>query len=285
MAQKKNQGGNKRPGATCGLVRTANARLYAEQHGDGEAMLLIPGLGGSGTFWRKQIEYFSRRCRVVTYDHRGVGRSPAAPMHSHVSEMADDALALMEALGLEAAHIVGHSTGGAIGQHLALRSPRRVRSLVLSASWAGPTPLFTDLFRFRRRILLDSGPDSYLFSGSLLVTPAWALEGSYPGMEEVLRQRLDIFPGTEVELGRLNAVMRHDLREQIQAIRVPTGIISARDDNVTPPEMSRELAERIPGAARAQLPEGGHFCPMTVAREYNRALARLLEEIGAFSAG
>ena len=262
------------------LVTAGDARLHVEERGEGEVMLLVPGLGGSGTFWRNQVEHFSSRFRVVTYDHRGVGRSPAAPLHRSVSEMAHDTLALMNALDIEAAHIVGHSTGGAIGQHLALRSPGRVRSLVLSASWAGPTPLFIDLFRIRRKILLESGPESYLFSGSLLVTPAWAMEGSYPGMEELLRQRLDVFPGAEVELGRLNAVMDHDLREQIGAIRVPTGVISARDDNVTPPEMSRELAERIPGAVRVQLPEGGHFCPVTVARGYNRKLEGLLEEIG-----
>ncbi len=267
------------------LLSVGDAELYVEESGDGEAMLLVPGLGGSGTFWRNQVEHFSPRYRVVTYDHRGVGRSPAAPLHSSVGEMADDTLALMDALDIDAAHIVGHSTGGAIGQHLALRSPERLRSLVLSASWAGPTPLFTDLFRTRRRILLESGPESYLFSGSLLVTPAWALESSYPGMEEVLRQRLDVFPGTEVELGRLNAVMGHDLRQEIHEIRVPTGVISARDDNVTPPEMSRELAERIRGAVRVQLPEGGHFCPVTVAREYNRELARLLDGIGASAAG
>ena len=248
-------------------------------------MLLVPGLGGSGTFWRNQVEHFSPRYRVVTYDHRGVGRSPAAPLHRSVGEMADDTLALMDALGIEAAHIVGHSTGGAIGQHLALRVPERLRSLVLSASWAGPTPLFTDLFRVRRKNLLESGPESYLFSGSLLVTPAWALEGSYPGMEEVLRQRLSVFPGAEVELGRLKAVMEHDLREQIGAIRVPTAVISARDDNVTPPEMSRELAEKIPGAVRTLLPEGGHFCPVTVAADYNRELERLLKEIAAGGGG
>ena len=226
------------------------------------------------------MEYFSPRYRVVTYDHRGVGRSPEAPLHRSVGEMADDALALMDALGIEAAHLVGHSTGGAIGQHLALRSPERLRSLVLSASWPGPTPLFTDLFRIRRRILLDSGPESYLFSGSLLVTPAWALEGSYPGMEEVLRRRLDVFPGTEVELGRLNAVMSHDLREQIRAIRVPTGVISARDDNVTPRECQR-TRPRIPGAVRLNCQKAGTSADhRSVARNYNRELGRLLDEIG-----
>ncbi len=238
-------------------------------------------VGGSGTFWRSQAELLAPRYRVVTYNHRGVGRSPKAPLHHSVSEMANDALALMDALGIEAAHLIGHSTGGAIGQHLALRTPARVRSLLLSASWAGPTPLFIELFQLRRKILLDAGVESYLFSGSLLVTPAWAIENSYPGMEKLVAERIRVFPGTEVELGRLNAVMTHDLREEIHKIGVPTGVISARDDALTPPGMSRELAERIPGARRVLLPEGGHFCPVTVSEQYNHELSRLLREINS----
>ena len=185
------------------LVESGEAQLFVEEHGKGEAMLLVPGLGGSGTFWRKQVEYFSPRYRVVTYDHRGVGRSPAAPLHDSVGEMADDALALMDALGIEAAHIVGHSTGGAIGQHLALRSPKRVRSLVLSASWAGPAPLFTDLFRvraqdtagLRRRelpVFRKPSCDARLGFGGIL--------SGHGGSSS---PKIGCVPGTEVELGRL----------------------------------------------------------------------------------
>lgn len=261
------------------LISAGNAELYAEQRGEGDILLLIPGLGGSGAFWRNQVEYFSSRYRVITYDHRGVGRSPGAPLHSSVGEMADDALALMDALDIEAAHIIGHSTGGAIGQHLALREPDRVRSLILSSSWAGPTPLFIELFELRRKILVDAGVESYLFSGTLLVTPAWAIEDSYPGRERIVAERLKVFPGLEAELGRLNAVMTHDLREEISGIRVPTGVISAKDDVLTPPGMARELVERIPGARQVLLPEGGHFCTVTVAHQYNREVNRLLQEI------
>ena len=263
------------------LASVGEAELFVEEQGQGDVMLLVAGLGGSGTFWRNQVEHFSPRYRVVTYDHRGVGRSPAAPSHSSVSEMAADTLALMDALGIEAAHIVGHSTGGAIGQHLALRSPHRVRSLVHSASWAGPTPLFVELFKLRRKILLDAGVDSYLFSGTLLVNPAWAIEHAYPGMDRIVAERLTVFPGTDVELGRLNAVLKHDLRDEIHRIRIPTGVISAKDDALTPPGMARELAERIPGARRVLLREGGHFCPITVAQDYNRELSSLLTQLGA----
>ena len=261
------------------LVSTSETELFVEERGEGDVLLLVAGLGGSGTFWRNQVEYFSPHYRVATYDHRGVGRSPAAPLHSNVSEMADDALALMDALDIESAHVVGHSTGGAIGQHLALRAPDRVQSLVLSSSWAGPTPLFVELFQLRRKILLDAGAESYLFSGTLLVTPAWAIEDSYPGRDRIVAERLKVFPGVEAELGRLNAVMTHDLREEIQEIRVPTGVISTKDDVLTPPGMARELADRIPGARRVMLPEGGHFCTVTVADRYNDELSRLLREI------
>ena len=263
------------------LISAGDAELYVEEQGEGEVLLLVAGLGGSGAFWRNQVEYFTPRYRVVTYDHRGVGRSPAAPLHSSVSEMADDALALMDALRIESVHVVGHSTGGAIGQHLALRAPDRIRSLVLSSSWAGPTPLFVELFQLRRKILLDAGAESYLFSGTLLVTPAWAIEDSYPGRDKIVAERLKVFPGVEAELGRLNAVMTHDLREEIQEIRVPTGVISAKDDVLTPPGMARELAERIPGARRVMLPEGGHFCTVTVADRYNDELSRLLRDISS----
>lgn len=261
------------------LVSIGEAKLFVEEQGEGEVLLLVAGLGGSGTFWRRQVAHFAPRYRVVTYDHRGVGRSPKAPLHTSVGEMADDALGLMDALGIDTAHIVGHSTGGAIGQHLALRAPDRVRSLILSSSWAGPRPLFIELFQLRRKILVDAGVESYLFSGTLLVTPAWAIEDAYPGRKKIVAERLKVFPGFEAELGRLNAVMTHDLREEIRRINIPTGIISAKDDVLTPPGMARELAESIPGSRRVLLAEGGHFCTVTVADRYNRELDRLLQDI------
>ena len=156
----------------------------------------------------------------------------------------------MDALALDSAHFVGHSTGGAIGQNIALRAPERVRTLTLSASWAGPTPLFIDTFRVRRDILINSGVRHYMMVGSLLASPAWAIEVGYTGMDDYLAARIASFPGIDVELARLNAVMTHDLRYRLGEIGVPTGVISARDDLLTPLSMSDELAERIPVQCR-----------------------------------
>lgn len=259
------------------LVAINGYELHVEEHGAGEPLLLVAGLGGSGRFWSAQVEALSRHYRVILHDHRGVGRSGPAPLVSNARELADDLLRLMDALGLERAHLVGHSTGGAIGQHIALRAPERLRSLVLSASWAGPTPLFVRTFHTRRDVLINSGPLNYLMVGTLLASPAWWLGPRFRSTEEYFRTRLAEFPGLEVELGRLNAVMTHDLRWRVGEIRTPTMVICARDDQLTPPGMSEELAQRIPGARLEVLPEGGHFCPMTVTADYNERILAFLK--------
>ncbi len=259
-----------------GLVPIGEAQLYTEIHGEGEVVLLVAGLGGSGTFWANQVEPLSRHFRVVLHDHRGVGRSSPAPIISNAGAMADDLLALMNALDIEQAHLVGHSTGGAIGQHIALRTPERLKSLVLSASWAGPTPLFIDTFNMRRDVLINSGVLNYMMVGTLLASPAWWLQERFDSAEEFLRTRIETFPGLETELGRLNAVMTHDLRHRVADIRTPTTVICARDDQLTPPPMSEELADRIPDAQLRILERGGHFCPVTVSKRYNEVLLETL---------
>ena len=260
-------------------VSIGHAELYVEEHGEGEPLLLVAGLGGSGKFWRAQIGAFAETHRVVLHDHRGVGRSGPGPLISGARELAEDLLRLMDALRIERAHLVGHSTGGAIGQHIALEAPERLKSLVLSASWGGPTPLFLQTFHTRRNVLINCGPLDYLMVGTLLAAPTWYLGERFTSTEQYFRERLAEFPGLEIELGRLNAVMRHDLRHRLGEIRVPTFVIGARDDQLTPPTLSEELAARIPGAKLHLLESGGHFCPHTVTDRYNAAVAQFLRSV------
>jgi aminoacrylate hydrolase len=264
-------------GAVGRRVSIGHAELFVEEHGEGEPLVLVAGLGGSGKFWSAQVQALAQHFRVVLHDHRGVGRSGPGPLVSNAAELADDLLRLMDALQIDAAHLVGHSTGGAIGQHIALQAPARLKSLVLSASWAGPTPLFVQTFATRRDVLINSGPLNYLMVGTLLASPAWWLQPRFRSPQDYFRDRLAEFAGLEVELGRLNAVMTHDLRHRVHEIRVPTMVICARDDQLTPRGMSEELAERIPGARLELLPAGGHFCPATVTEEYNARVLGFLQ--------
>ncbi len=267
------------------MTSIGDAELYTETHGQGEDLLLVAGLGGSGSFWRSQVDALAQSYRVTLYDHRGVGRSSPAPLVSTAEQLADDLERLMDALEIRRAHLIGHSTGGAIGQHVALRAPDRLRSLILSGSWAGPTPLFIEMFKLRRDVLINNGVQSYLMLGTLLATPAWYLHERFNGVDEYLRDRLDAQPALEVELGRLNAVMTHDLRHRLGTVRVPTAVVCARDDQITPEPLSTELARLIPGAILRVIPEGGHFCPLTVTEQYNRTLFELLAAVNVASPG
>jgi len=137
---------------------TANGTtLYYEAHGSGEPVMLVPGLGGLGSYWRPQIPALSQRYRLIVHDHRGTGQSEWAKILYSVDQMAADTLALMNVLGIERAHFVGHSTGGAIGQILAVEAPHRLRTLVLANSWTKADPFFRWCFQVRRELLLKSG--------------------------------------------------------------------------------------------------------------------------------
>src|SRR4029077_10122354 len=103
--------------------------LYYEEHGRGDPLLLIMGLAADSTAWIFQVPDFARRYRTITFDNRGVGRSSKPPGPYTIHEMADDAVALLDALDVRRAHVVGVSMGGMIAQEIVLRHPSRVRGL------------------------------------------------------------------------------------------------------------------------------------------------------------
>ncbi len=250
--------------------------LYSETAGSGKAVLLISGLGGVASFWDRQVDTLAKHFRVVTHDHRGTGRSERSHIDHSIQQMASDVLALMDYLELESAHLVGHSTGGAIAQFLAVNSPRRVDKIVLSATWAGPDTYFRELFGIRKRILGQCGAEAYLRDGLLRVLPAPYLQANPDLIDRSIKERLEAFAGAEIELGRIDAILAHDLRDRFVEIKADTMVICAKDDQVTPYGLSRELARLIPKAKLHLLDGGGHFCPQIEADAYNEAVLEFL---------
>ena len=122
-------------------------RLYYEWHGaeDGVPVVLTMGLGGDSTAWPFQLAALAPRHRVLVFDNRGAGRSDAPDTAYTTRGMAEDLLALLDALGVERAHLLGLSLGGAIAQEAVLTAPARFASLQLHATWAGPHPYFQAL--------------------------------------------------------------------------------------------------------------------------------------------
>src|SRR5712692_3822402 len=154
-------------------ISIGDAELYYEEQGNGPALMLVPGLNGVGSFWARQVPDFARHFRVVVHDHRGTGQSTHSRIRYSVEQMAGDVLRLMDRLGIASAHLVGHSTGGAIGQVIAQDHPDRLRSLVLSATWPGPDPYFRRLFEARKQTLRASGVEAYPAGAALRLAPPW----------------------------------------------------------------------------------------------------------------
>ncbi len=234
-------------------------RLFYEVQGTGPPLLLVSGLSGLASFWSPQMGPLAERFQVVVHDHRGTGASSQPRGATSIARMADDVLRLMDHLGLERASLIGHSTGGAIGQTLALDQPERIERLVLSGSWCAADDYFRRHFALRSEILKTMGPESYVRAGTLFLTPpAW--QAQYPAvLAEEERRALEGFSAPEIVLARIAAILRFDRRDDLGRLLPPTLVIGARDDAVVPPHLSEDLARRIPGAKTVFLPFGGHF--------------------------
>ncbi len=252
-------------------------RLHYSLTGMGPPLLLVPGLGGIAGFWDFVLPTLADRFTVILHDHRGCGRSSLEPIDFSIDQMAGDVLALLDHLEVDRVHLVGHSTGGAIGQTIALDHANRLDRLVLSATWAAPDAYFRALFATRAAILRSGGPALYLQSSALsLHPPAWIRD--HPELaqvtEEAARQRL---PDPEIVLARIAAILRHDRMADLERIAAPTLVVAARDDSVVPSWLSLALADAIVGAETLILPEGGHFFPVTKAERFADAVVEFCE--------
>jgi aminoacrylate hydrolase len=252
-----------------------SGELYYETDGNGPPLLLVPGLGGLGSFWRPQFAHFRTRFTVVTYDHRGSGRSTRSSPPYSIARMAEDAIALMDHLELDSVRFVGHSTGGAVGQWLAARFSRRVERLVLSATWTYADPYLRRLLTLRRDLVNQRDTDFHTrLTTLLLYRPEWiaAHNAELPEEKPVL-EPLD----RAIIASKIDALLDFDGRDALTAIACPTLVVSARDDALVPSYFSLALARAIPNAQLATLDSGGHYFPISCATEFAAVVAPFLE--------
>lgn len=251
--------------------------LHYEEWGTGTPVLLVPGLSGIGGFFTPNVPAFSARHRVVVHDHRGTGRSSRSEIVYSVEQMTEDLVKLMDRLGIQRAHLVGHSTGGAIGQTLAALAPERLSSLVLFATWTKADPFFTRVFEARRALLDAPSMMTYIRSTPVFLYPDWWVNEN----AELIAQReataLQSAPTRTIAASRIDAIMAFDRTADLPKIKVPTLVICAKDDYLTPPYFSRALAAAIPGAELEILERGGHCASEVSAAAFNDRVLAFIE--------
>lgn len=253
-----------------------DVRLHYEVTGDGTPVLLVMGFAMSGRAWRFQVPTLSRAHEVCVFDNRGAGHTECRPQPFTTRVFADDVRRLMDHLGWPQAHIVGVSMGGMIAQELALRAPRRVRSLTLVATHAGGLrarlPRRRGIVQFwraqTRRDRQERGravarllfPDAFLESAD----PVW--------LERVIRDDFSTPVALRSQASQYAAILRHDTRRRLGGIETPTLVIKPEADALIHPRESDRLHALIPASRLLSIPGAGHGLVRQCATELNAAL-------------
>lgn len=251
-------------------VSIGDVELWVEQRGAGPDVLLIAGLGDPYEVWTAQLAGLAARYRVTAFDNRGVGRSPLPARGLTTAGMADDAAAVLRALDIPSAHVAGYSGGSAIAQELALRHPDRVRSLVLSGTWARPDAYFLAMLGFWRWMVAAAPSERAMLEAFLLwiYTP----RAHADGMVARFIDEMIAFPhkqSAEAFQRQLDAFRSHDSLERLPAITAPTLVLAGELDRAAPPHLGRVVAELIPGARFELLPGEAHQPFQEVPERYN----------------
>lgn len=248
---------------------------YFEVHGEGPPLALVAGMGGTANYWAEQVDHFARTHTVIVYDQRGTGRTDHEPV-ANIEQLRDDLLALLDALGFARVAYVGHSTGGNIGQIIAIENPEKLDRLVVFASTTHGDAYRSKVWKVRRSILENQGPALYGDMTSLMLyPPQWIAENSET-LERQQAAQVGMLAPVPVMTSRIEAVQAFDRRAQLGRIRTPTLVVCARDDRQTPPYFSEALAAGIPGAELTLLDYGGHACSRTVPDTFNAIIDEFL---------
>jgi 3-oxoadipate enol-lactonase len=235
--------------------------LYYERAGAGPPVLLVMGLGMNATGWWRTIPVLARGFTVLSFDNRGVGRSGRPPGPYSMAQMADDAVAVLDAAGVEAAHVYGVSLGGMIAQEIALRRPDRVLGLVLAATTPGGehavAPDAEALAVFHRRGQMPAEEAVWASVPYNYAARTRRDRGQRIAEDIVQRLRFPIEP--EPYMAQLAAALSHDAYARLGAISHPTLVVHGAEDRMVHPDNARLLAERIPAAQLRLWEQTGHL--------------------------
>ena len=253
-------------------VERPDASLYYEVHGDGPALVFAHGAGGNTLIWFQQVPAFARTHRVVTFDHRGFGRSSCAPGAFHARAFADDLRAILDHAGIARAALVCQSMGGWTGLPAALAFPERVSGLVLSGTPGGVfTPAVAAAFQRVGQLARSEG-----------IRGRPALAPDFPEREPALAHLYDQISALNQPLGGPALATLAETRvtpAELAGYTVPTLMVAGEHDQLFPPAALKEAAAQIPGCRVVDFPGAGHSPYFEDAPRFNRLLGGFLASL------
>jgi pimeloyl-ACP methyl ester carboxylesterase len=262
-------------------VQVGNVGLYYEEHGAGEPLVLIPGFGTGLWIWYRQIPALAEHFRVIAFDPRGVARSDKPDEPVLMRGYADDVAALLEALNVESAHVLGASFGGFVAQEFALAEPKRTRRLVLCCTSFGgprhcpPAPETLQAIASTKGLNTEERVRENLL---LAFSPAFVSEQAEE-VERVIALRAENDVPEYAYLRQLQAAMAFNAEERVANISAPTLVITGDADVIVPHENSANLAAQIPGARLRVVEGGSHTFFIERPEEFNSAVIEFIKSL------
>ena len=264
-------------------INVGDITLNFEERGEGPAFIFIPGLVGLLNAWDYQMAHFAERYRCVSFDHRGAGESDKPSSGYSTKAIAADVIGLMDALGIEKAHVAGTSTGGAVLQHLAVDHPDRLDCCIFSNTWVKADEYLTRVQTTRRHIALSCGAEEYVKVSSLFTNGAMQFRYNLDRVMELERRALATVAPVDILVARLDMTVAHDRTADLHKIRSPSLIVGTRDDATVPFYQSEDLHDAIAGSKLVIVEEGGHYSYRRHWQEWNPIVDGFLREHAALA--
>jgi pimeloyl-ACP methyl ester carboxylesterase len=259
------------------FLENQGAKIYWDEEGQGTPVLLIMGLGAASALWWRTRPALAARYRTVAFDNRGVGQSDVPPGPYPLAVMASDAAAVLDAAGLERAHVFGMSMGGMIAQEFALQYPNRVLSLILGCTAPGgphavrAEPAATEALRARTAMTVEEAEQAlipFLYDES---TPR-------SRVDEDLVKRRSWYATPAGYTAQLQGIFQWQAYDRLPQITAPTLVIHGKNDRLVPPGNAGLLASRIPGAQLVMIPAANHIFTTDQPEAAHAALLKFLGE-------
>lgn len=234
---------------------------YTDTGGSGEVVVFSHSFLVDSRQYDHQIAALSEQYRVIAYDHRGHGRSGSCHAPFSMEDIYQDGLRILDALELPPVHWVGLSTGGFVGQRIAIREPERLRSLVLMDTSAEQEPRFNRLkYQAMFLILRAAGFGPVMSEGmKAMFGPSFLREPEYEDQRAIWRERIQAADVPSlIRFG--NAIFsRESVLDDLAGVQCPSLVMVGADDRAMPPDKARRMAEQIPGARLEVIDKAGHL--------------------------
>jgi 3-oxoadipate enol-lactonase len=247
-----------------------DATTYYELTGQGEAVLMIPGLGCTGEVWRPLVADLSRHFLLIRVDNRGLGRSESKRPARTISHFIADLAELLDHLQLERVHVIGMSLGGVIAQQFAIEHPDRVERLVLLSSAHRFTPYLSEMVRFMWVSVTRLPRKRYLRSFELLTSGPGYLDAAPERFERLVAQACERRVSRLAVMRQLKALRASRFVPADYRIDCPTLVMSGECDHLIPAYYARQMANEIRDCELVVVPGAGHSllneCPAEVLR-------------------